>query len=77
MPTYLYETVPPASAMPVRRFEVRQSIRDAALTHDSETGHPVRRVPQASFNFAGVKKASVAPIEGGGCCGPGGGACQH
>lgn len=43
MPTYTYETIPDAGA-PVRRFEVRQSMNDAPLTEDPETGAPVRRV---------------------------------
>ena len=77
MPTYLYETVPPSADIPARRFEMRQSMRDAALTSDPETGYPVRRVPQASFYLAGVRKMPVAPLEGGGCCGPGGGSCHH
>jgi predicted nucleic acid-binding Zn ribbon protein len=77
MPTYLYETLPPTPDLPVRRFEVKQSMRDDALTHDPETGHPVRRVPQASFYLGGVRSLAVAPLDGGGCCGPGGGACHH
>jgi predicted nucleic acid-binding Zn ribbon protein len=77
MPTYVYETIPPTPDLPARRFELRQSMRDAALTYDPETGHPVRRVPQASFYLGGVKRLAVAPLDGGGCCGPSGGACQH
>lgn len=77
MPTYLYETLPPTPELPVRRFELKQSMRDAALTHDPETGHPMRRVPQASFYLGGVRSLAVAPLDGGGCCGPGGGACHH
>lgn len=34
MPTYLYETLPPTPELPVRRFELKQSMHDAALTHD-------------------------------------------
>jgi hypothetical protein len=56
---------------------MKQSMRDAALTHDPETGHPVRRVPQASFYLGGVRSLAVAPLDGGGCCEPGGYACHH
>jgi hypothetical protein len=42
MITYLYETLPRAGK-PVRRFELRQSIKDAALTKHPETGEPIRR----------------------------------
>lgn len=43
MPVYVYETLPAAGGEP-RRFEVRQGMRDAPLTHDPDTGLPVRRV---------------------------------
>jgi predicted nucleic acid-binding Zn ribbon protein len=62
MPTYLYETLPPTPDLPARRFEMKQSMRDAALTHDPETGHRVRHMPQASFNLGGVR-AEPAIIE--------------
>jgi predicted nucleic acid-binding Zn ribbon protein len=44
MPIYTYETVPSAPDEPVRRFEVRQAMSEPALTHDPQTGAPVRRV---------------------------------
>ncbi|MBW0001548.1 MAG: zinc ribbon domain-containing protein [Verrucomicrobia bacterium] len=44
MATYIYETVPDSPGESVRRFEVKQSMKDAALTHDPETGKRVRRV---------------------------------
>ena len=51
MPTYVYETVPTDAAQPSRRFELKQSMADPALTHDPETGDPVRRVLNANINF--------------------------
>ena len=36
MPTYVYETTDPTK--PVRRFEVRQSMKDEPLRVDPETG---------------------------------------
>ncbi len=39
MPVYEYEGLQTG-----RRFEVRQGFNDAPLTHDPETGEPVRRV---------------------------------
>jgi predicted nucleic acid-binding Zn ribbon protein len=77
MPTYVYETVPPTAGIPPKRFELRQSMRDAALTHDPESGLPVRRVLQASFYLSGVSRIPVAPLDGGGGCGPAGGSCHH
>lgn len=77
MPTYVYETIPPLPDVLPHRFEFRQSMFDAALSHDPTTGYPVRRVPQASFYLSGVKRMPVAPLDSGGCCGPGGGTCHH
>jgi hypothetical protein len=49
MPTYIYETTDPKK--PVRRFEVRQSMKDAPLTKDPETGEPVRRVISGGLGY--------------------------
>ena len=55
MPTYIYETIDPTKR--ARRFEVVQSMKDAPLTHDPQTGEPVRRVitgglnPMSKFNL--------------------------
>jgi predicted nucleic acid-binding Zn ribbon protein len=58
MATYIYETVPDSAEIPPRRFEVRQSMLDAPLTHDPETGQPVRRVISGGFGLmAGSKNA--------------------
>jgi predicted nucleic acid-binding Zn ribbon protein len=44
MATYVYETIPQKKGQKVRRFEIEQKMTDAALTHDPETGLPVKRV---------------------------------
>ncbi|HAM71528.1 MAG TPA: hypothetical protein DCM86_07795 [Verrucomicrobiales bacterium] len=44
MATYIYETIPTHPKQKPRRFEVEQKMSDAALTHDPESGLPVRRV---------------------------------
>ncbi len=44
MPAYIYETIPKNPKQKPRRFEVQQSMKDAALTKDPKTGEPVRRV---------------------------------
>ena len=44
MPTYIYETVPAKKGARVKRYEIRQSIKDAALTQHPETREPIRRV---------------------------------
>jgi hypothetical protein len=43
MPLYVYEVIT-ADESPGRQFEIFQSMADAPLTHDPDTGEPVRRV---------------------------------
>lgn len=69
MPTYVYETQPVDCALPLRRFEVKQSMKDAPLTHDPETGLPVRRVIGANINFMAVDNTGASGA--GGSCGTG------
>lgn len=68
MPIYVYET----TGKKPRQFELKQSMADAPLTHDPETGEPVRRVISGGFGLlqkAGAKSAGTAPGQGG--CGSG------
>lgn len=44
MPTYLYETIPDGPSDEPRRFEVVQRMSDEPLTHDPESGVPVRLI---------------------------------
>jgi len=44
MATYTYETIPQKRGEKPRRFECIQKMSDPPLTHDPETGVPVRRV---------------------------------
>jgi hypothetical protein len=44
MATYIYETVPDSPDLSIRRFEVKQSMKDSPLTHDPVTGQRVRRI---------------------------------
>ncbi len=75
MPVYVYETIPTGAAERPRRFEVKQSMKDAALTHDPETGHPVRRVIQGGYlNTQRWTKSPGSPKPAassgsGSCCG--------
>lgn len=66
MPIYLYETLPGKSGLPARRFEMKQSMKDPAVTHDPETGLPVRRVIQSGFlNTKRWTRGSPAPTKTG------------
>jgi predicted nucleic acid-binding Zn ribbon protein len=71
MPTYVYETTGKSK----RRLEVKQSMRDAPLTHDPETGEPVVRVITGGYGFLEKGKAG-APASGGHACGGGGCGCH-
>ncbi len=74
MPTYVYETL----GAKKRRFELRQSMNDAALTHDPETGEPVRRVISGGYGIMqkGSASSASAPAPGGHACGGGGCGCH-
>jgi predicted nucleic acid-binding Zn ribbon protein len=49
MPLYQYETIPTLPDEAVRRFEVKQSMKDPAMTRDPESGKPVRRVISGGY----------------------------
>ena len=75
MPVYVYETIPADASVAPRRFEVKQSMKDDALTHDPDTGLPVRRVIQGGYlntqrwtKSLGSPKPAT-PSGGGSCCG--------
>ncbi len=84
MPTYVYETIPQKPGDAVVQFEIKQSMRDDALTQHPETGVPVRRLISGGYGLIGANtgkssegaSAPSAPAaghsHGGGCCG---GAC--
>ena len=68
MPTYVYETIDPSK--PLRRFEIKQSMKDEPLKVDPETGEPVRRVISGGYGVH-VPGGSTGPSVGsvGGCVG--------
>jgi predicted nucleic acid-binding Zn ribbon protein len=73
MPIYVYETTGKAK----RRFEVKQSMKDAPLTHDPESGEPVQRVITGGYGFIEKGKSGPAPAPSGGHCCGGGCGCSH
>lgn len=72
MTTYVYETIPVKKGENVRHFEIKQSMKDNALTKHPETGEAIRRVVLGGY---GVLKSGQpaprvpAPSRGGHCCG--------
>jgi len=74
MPIYVYET----TGKKKRSFEVKQCMNDAPLTHDPETGEPVKRVISGGYGFMQKGKAKPATARPAGhCCGGGGCGCHH
>lgn len=74
MPTYVYETIPQFEGDQPKRFEIRQSMKDAALTQHPDSGQPVRRVPIGGTGVMGGSSSSSSfPSSGGGggSCGSG------
>lgn len=69
MTTYVYETIPQIPGVEPRRFEVRQSMKDAPLKTDPVTGEPVRRVISGGYGFVAQKATSGSTGAGCGCSG--------
>lgn len=60
MPTYVYETIPGNPEDEPRRFEVFQRMADDALTHDPDSGEPVRKIITGGIGVKlGVLKRST------------------
>lgn len=71
MPTYVYETV----KRPARRYEIKQSMKDAALSVHPETGEEIRRVITGGYGYLAKGKSAAAPSSH--SCGHGGCGCGH
>lgn len=74
MAIYVYETIPAGEGQPVRTYEIRQSMKDAALTKHPETGESIRRVITGGLGIMTSSKGaspSPTPTSGGHCCGGG------
>jgi predicted nucleic acid-binding Zn ribbon protein len=70
MATYVYETVPASAEGPVRTYEIRQSMKDDALTTHPETGEPIRRIITGGLGImTSGKNAGAAAPSGGHSCG--------
>jgi predicted nucleic acid-binding Zn ribbon protein len=72
MATYVYETIPQIEGEKPKRFEVKQSMKDAALTRHPDTGEAVRRVITGGAGLMGMSSSvSSASSGSGGSCGTG------
>lgn len=75
MTTYVYETIPQKPGEKPRYFEIKQSMREAALTKHPGTGEPIRRVILGGYGLLSSVANSAAGAESGGCCGGASGCC--
>ena len=75
MPTYVYETIPRKKGATPKRYEIKQSIKDAAFTKHPETGEPIKRIIAGGIGVltspSGGQSHSHTPS-----CGCGAGGCQ-
>jgi hypothetical protein len=69
MATYIYETVPDSPGAPVRQFEIKQSMKEAPLTNDPETGQKVRRVIAGGLGIMTGARSTMKPTQS--ACGTG------
>lgn len=67
MATYVYETIPQIEGEKPKRFEVKQSMKDAPLTRHPDTGEPVRRVITGGAGLMGMSSSAASATGGGGC----------
>ena len=67
MATYVYETIPQIEGEKPKRFEVKQSMKDAPLTRHPDTGEPVRRVITGGAGLMGLNAAASSGSSGGSC----------
>jgi predicted nucleic acid-binding Zn ribbon protein len=76
MATYVYETIPAGSDAAVKTYEIRQSMKDAALTKHPETGESIRRVITGGLGIMTTSKGAPAARPSSGSCGGGGCGCH-
>lgn len=70
MTTYIYETIPAKKGEKVRHYEIKQSMKDDALTKHPETGEAIRRIVVGGYGVLKSGQAAPAPRPSGGhCCG--------
>lgn len=77
MPTYIYETIPHTPEETPERFEIQQSMHDAALTLHPTNGKRIRRVITGGFGVMGGASRSQDFEVGPSGCGSGGCGCHH
>ena len=67
---YIYETIPRQAGENPRQFEIKQSIKEPALSQHPETGEPIRRVITGGLGPITKSEGGGTPQRrggGGGC----------
>lgn len=65
---YIYETIPSQAGETPRQFEIKQSIKESALSRHPDTGEPIRRVITGGLGpITKSDGGNGAPQGGGGC----------
>jgi predicted nucleic acid-binding Zn ribbon protein len=67
MPTYVYETIPQFEGDTPKRFEIRQSMKDNALSQHPDSGQPVRRIPIGGTGVMGGSSSAASSSSGSSC----------
>lgn len=75
MATYIYETIPGGPSEKAKRYEIKQSMKDAPLVKHPETGENIRRVVSGGFGMMTKGGDGSAKASGGHACGSPG--CCH
>ena len=72
MPIYIYETIPEKASEKPIRYEIKQSIKEDALSKHPETGKHIRRVITGGIFTSPNKSGSVVRKS---CCSSGSDSC--
>lgn len=72
---YIYETIPSRAGEKPRQFEIKQSIKESALSQHPETGEPIRRVITGGLGPITKSEGGGTQQQGGGGGGCARGAC--
>jgi predicted nucleic acid-binding Zn ribbon protein len=73
MPTYIYETIPEQKGEEPKRYEIKQSIKDAALVKHPQTGEPIKRIIAGGVSVLTSSPGGHAHTPS---CGCGAGGCR-
>lgn len=71
MTTYVYQTIPACECEEPTFYEIKQNMKDEALTKHPETGEPIKRVILGGYGLLKKESSSAASPAPQSCCGAG------